>query len=139
MVYLLPFTIYSIYGAIPEVKLWKSGDPFKILTSFRESGSLKNACQIHRSYDATASRIMVDPSLCPMYAPLQAVEHLSHLQCIQSMELSIPRNPLALFMAINLAVSRALGALKYSSPKISIIAFKKCFKDSMIVLSPSLT
>jgi hypothetical protein len=105
MVYLLPFTMYSTYGAVPEVRLGKSGDLFKTLISFRKPGSLKNPCQIHRSCDPKASRIMVGPSLCHVYAPLQAVGHLSHLQCIQSIEPSMPENPLVMFMAINMVVS----------------------------------
>jgi hypothetical protein len=75
------------------------------LEKWRPIQDIDIVCQIHMSCDATASRIMVGPSLYHVYAPLQVVGHLSHLQCMQSMELSISRNLLTLFIAINLVVS----------------------------------
>jgi hypothetical protein len=47
------------------------------------------------------------------------------LQCIQSIEPSIPRNPRLLLNSKSLAVSSALGALKYVELKICTIAMAK--------------
>lgn len=52
--------------------------------------------QIHESWDATASRITIRLSTCS--------------GIIESMQLSMHRNPLALFTFINFAVSSILGA-----------------------------
>ncbi|MFS7998905.1 hypothetical protein Hanom_Chr12g01159581 [Helianthus anomalus] len=50
--------------------------------SLHVPGVPKNACHIHKSYDATTSKIIVGLPLLPAYCPAQAVGQFFHSQCI---------------------------------------------------------
>ncbi|KAG6661558.1 hypothetical protein CIPAW_03G182400 [Carya illinoinensis] len=55
--------------------------------SLCEPGIPKNACHIQRSYEATASKIIVGSRMWPEYIPFQAAGQFFHFQC---MHLSSP-------------------------------------------------
>jgi hypothetical protein len=55
---------------------------------------LKKDRQIHISCDTTASRMTTHPSTCVLCCPYQALWHIFHSQCMQSMLLGILGNPI---------------------------------------------
>jgi len=58
---------YVTFGARPANISSKLGDRWSTLISFNESGVPKKACHIHKSNDATASKIIVGFPLLPAY------------------------------------------------------------------------
>ncbi|MFS7963080.1 hypothetical protein Hanom_Chr08g00733951 [Helianthus anomalus] len=82
--------------------------------SLHVPGVPKNACHIHKSYDATASKIIVGLPLIPAYCPAQAVGQFFHSQCIQSILPTIPGNPRSAPTWSSLAKSPLFGLLSYS-------------------------
>ncbi|MFS7937596.1 hypothetical protein Hanom_Chr05g00429501 [Helianthus anomalus] len=59
--------------------------------SLFEPGTPKYECQIHKSFDATASSMMVGLLISPLtYAPRNSLGQFFHSICVQSMLPSIP-------------------------------------------------
>jgi hypothetical protein len=87
----------------------------------------KRECQIHRSCDATTSRMKVHPSACPLYCPCHANRHLFHFQCMQSIFLIILRKPLASMIDKIRAVSPTMGSLRLMLPNTEITALQKVY------------
>jgi hypothetical protein len=89
-----PLTMYWTLGACPFNSLRNRVDWFKTLISLLEPATLKNACQIQRSCDVTASRIIVGTFWSPRVNwPFHTVGHLSHCQCMRSMLQNIQGKP----------------------------------------------
>ena len=122
MSYLLPFMMYDIGGALPSISLVNKLERCNTFISLRLPGMPKKACQIHKSYDATASKTIEGLRVWPVYAPCHAFGQFFHTQCMQSMLPSIPGNPRRSPSARRRAVSVSLGARRYSSPNTSTIA-----------------
>lgn len=73
MLYCVPLTANWTQGASPFSALINKGDWLRTLMSLLDPGVPKNACQIWRSYDATALRIMVGYFWSPrVYCPFHA-------------------------------------------------------------------
>ena len=70
-----------------------TGDWSSTFKSLQVPGAPKNACHIHRSSEATASKTIVGLSVPREYIPFQAVGQFFHFQCIQSMLPTIPGKP----------------------------------------------
>ncbi|KAG2667638.1 hypothetical protein I3760_13G048100 [Carya illinoinensis] len=104
--------------------------------SLCEPGIPKNACHIQRSYEATASKIIVGSRMWPEYIPFQAAGQFFHFQCMQSMLPSIPGNPRCSATASNRVISLAFGDRRYSSEKTLTIVSENFFRLSIAVLSP---
>ncbi|KAG6666920.1 hypothetical protein CIPAW_01G064300 [Carya illinoinensis] len=104
--------------------------------SLCEPGIPKNACHIQRSYEATASKIIVGSRMWPEYIPFQAAGQFFHFQCMQSMLPSIHGNPRCSPTSSNQAISLAFGDRKYSFEKILTIVSVNFFRLSIAVLSP---
>src|SRR5215217_4995403 len=95
--------------------------------SLCEPAIAKNECQIHVSWEATASRMTVHPSEWPLYCPCQPKGQFFHSQCMQSMLPSIPGKPLAALIDNRRAVSSALGCRRYCSPNEPITALQNLY------------
>src|SRR5436190_20736112 len=93
MSYVLPFTVKDTGGCSPFVYLAKIGERCRTFMSLLPPGMPKKACQIHRSYDATASSIMEANFPRPVNMPFHALGQFFHSQCIQSRLPSIPEKP----------------------------------------------
>ncbi|KAJ0904268.1 hypothetical protein HanRHA438_Chr07g0299961 [Helianthus annuus] len=89
--------------------------------SLCEPGIPKNVCHIKRSYEATASKIIVGSRMWPEYIPFQAVGQFFHFQCMPSMLLSIPGNLRWSATTSNLVISLEFGDRRYSTEKILTI------------------
>ncbi|KAG6651088.1 hypothetical protein CIPAW_06G087300 [Carya illinoinensis] len=96
----------------------------------------KNACHIQRSYESTASNIIVGSRIWPEYILFQAAGQFFHFQCMQSMIPSIPENPRCSPTSSNRAISLAFRDRKYSSEKTFTIVSENFFRLSIAVLSP---
>ena len=73
-----------------------TSDWFNTLMSLFEPATPKNACQIHKSCEATTSSIIVGLRLSPLrYWSCHATGQFFHSKCMQSIEPNIPRNPYA--------------------------------------------
>ncbi|KAG2666541.1 hypothetical protein I3760_15G067400 [Carya illinoinensis] len=92
--------------------------------SLCEPGIPKNICHIQRSYEATASKIIVGSRMWPEYIPFQTAGQFFHFQCMQSMLPNIPGNP------------HSFGDRKYSSEKTLTIVLENRFRLSITVLLP---
>jgi hypothetical protein len=95
--YVVPLIVKCTGGMVPLRNGSNTGERCDTFRSLLVPDIPKKACQIHRSYPATASSIIVGLELRPQNCLRHAVGQLFHSQCIQSMEPSIPRNPLSVF------------------------------------------
>src|SRR6266508_5277416 len=93
MSYVLLFAVKDTGGCSPSAYLAKIGERCRTLMSLLLPSMLKKACQIHRSYDATASSIMEADFPRPVNIPFHALGQFIHSQCIQSRLPSILRKP----------------------------------------------
>src|SRR5438105_15158742 len=93
MLYSRLLTVNETAGVLPETKSSNTGDLCNTLMSLCDSGSPKNACQIHKSYDATASSTMEGFLWWPTYIPCHATGYFSQCQCMQSKLPIMPGNP----------------------------------------------
>lgn len=102
-----------------------------------EPATPKKACQIQRSCEATASRMIVRWPLSPrVYWAFHAFGHCLQAQCMQSILLSILGNPWRCScMSNNRAQSEGVGFLKYWPRNISTILRQKRFSASIAVVS----
>ena len=87
--------------------------------SLFDPGNPKNACHIQRSYDATASKIIVSSWIWPQYWLFHVAGQFFYFQCMWSVEPNISGKSLCLPWANNLSMSSLFGFLKYSSKKTS--------------------
>src|SRR6266508_1992357 len=113
MSYVLLFAVKDTGGCSPSAYLAKIGERCRTLMSLLQPGMPKKACQIHRSYDATASSIMEAAFPRPVNMPFHAVGQFLHSQCIQSRLPSIPGKPRREPTSRRRATSAVLGALRY--------------------------
>src|SRR4051812_29610648 len=96
-----------------------------MLMSLVDPGMPKKACQIQRSYEATASNTIDGSFSFPWYCPAHAAGQFFQGQCIQSRDPIIPGNPLASPTCNNLEISSAVGDLRYSSAKTATTPSQK--------------
>ncbi|KAG2678935.1 hypothetical protein I3760_11G027000 [Carya illinoinensis] len=100
--------------------------------SLCEPGIPKNACHIQRSYEATASKIIVGSRMWPEYIHFQAAGQFFHFQCMQSMLSSILGNLRCSPTSTNWAILLVFGDHKYSSEKTLTIVSENFFLGSSL-------
>jgi hypothetical protein len=105
-------SVYKIVVTTEEKKLdsMNKNERQKLLLEKKKLNDAKYACHIHRSYDATASKIMVGCLPRPVNMPFHELGQLRHSQCMQSTLPSIPGNPHDSPTWRRRAISSALGA-----------------------------
>src|SRR5437016_908403 len=93
MLYMFPLTTKLTTAPSPRVYLEKMGDRFTTFKLLLLPGKPKYACHIHKSYDATTSKIIAGCFPRPVNMPFHEDGQFHHGQCMQSMLPSIPENP----------------------------------------------
>ena len=88
------------------------------------------------SYEATASKTIVDFLELREYTSFQAVGQLFHTQCIQYASYH-PGNPLCFAISSRRWRSYGVGILRYSSPNKYVIPSTKFSKHDRVVVAPS--
>ncbi|KAG6627417.1 hypothetical protein CIPAW_15G126200 [Carya illinoinensis] len=104
--------------------------------SLCEPDITKNACHIQRSYEITASKIIVGSRMWLEYIHFQAAGQFFHFQCMQSMLPSILGNPCCSPTSNNRAISLAFGDHTYSFQKTLTIVSENFFRLSIAMLLP---
>jgi hypothetical protein len=98
---------------------------YNILMPLHSPGMPKYACQIQRSYNATASRIIVGNLPRPVNCPFQAARQLHKTQCMQSMLPNISCHTHCSVTSKMRVMSSVVGARRYCSPKVLMMATQK--------------
>src|SRR4051812_40651647 len=81
----------------------------------------KKACHIHRSLEATASKISVALWFRPLWLLCHPTGQFFHSQCVQFNEPNIPGNPQDSPSSRRRAMSSVVGDLKYWASNNSIM------------------
>src|SRR5438128_12546763 len=139
MSYVFPLTVNDTGGCSPFAYLDKIGERCRTFMSLCEPGMPKKACQIHRSYDATASSMMEADFPRPVNMPFHAVGKFLHSQCIQSRLPSIPGKPRLAPTSRRRATSAVVGALRYTPSNADITARQNISTAKLAVESPMRT
>src|SRR6266498_4057479 len=139
MLYVFPLTVKDTGGCSSFAYAAKIGERWRTLISLLQPDMPKKACQIHRSYDATASSIMEAAFPRPVNMPFHAVGQFLHSQCIQSRLPSIPGKPRREPTSSRRATSAVFGALRYTPSNAEITARQNICTAKLAVESPMRT